>query len=300
MKSKILRRTIALGVFAAAIAVCLSLDNNLSRKDGASLDVSTTEAPVTSVSLGGLFPVPVAAAGEENSGEVETPKIEAAGWGKIRGIELTAPIASLTAEELLAVSLGSMHEDIVRDGLPWFDAVRDDFKNKPRRHRGLDFYGENLPIIAMADGTITVRSNAKNAGYYVVIDHGGGVETLYMHLKEPYNGPNRVERGDLLGITGISGNAISPQLHLGIRVDKVYIDPTSPLKEAADTGTRDLIAYYESQFEVKSRARKHLVTAYLADDADVKRAETEKGLELLRTISYDEKVSEWLKRLDGK
>jgi murein DD-endopeptidase MepM/ murein hydrolase activator NlpD len=236
---------------------------------------------------------------KEAAGETPSPHgpVE---WGAINGVGLTAPIASLAMDGLLAVSLGSMHEDLVRDGLPWFGVARDDFKRAPRKHRGLDFYGEGLAIAAMADGTVTVREMRKNAGYYVIINHGKGVETLYMHLKEPYAGPSRVRRGDVLGLTGISGNAISPQLHLGIRVNGAYIDPISPLKESADTDTKNLIAYYESLYAVKIAARGHLVRAYLSGDSETKRIETEKAVELLGSISHDERVSAWLKRFAGE
>ncbi|MBN1572718.1 MAG: M23 family metallopeptidase [Deltaproteobacteria bacterium] len=236
---------------------------------------------------------------EEAAGESPASS-DCAKWGSINGIDLTAPFASITTDELLAISLGSMHEDLVRDGLPWFGAVRDDFKRAPRKHQGLDFYGDDLMIRAMADGTVTVRENRKNAGYYVIISHGRGVETLYMHLKEAYGGPNRVRRGDVLGLTGISGNAVSPQLHLGIRVDGAYIDPVTPLKETEDSGITKLIAYYESLFETKTAARKHLVSAYLSRDTEIKRIETGRAIELLRSISYDEQVSAWLKRFTGE
>ncbi|GEM_PF-2253327 len=236
---------------------------------------------------------------EEVAGETPA-SFDCVKWGSINGIELTAPFASQTIEELLAISLGSMHEDLVRDGLPWFGAFRDDFKRAPRKHRGLDFYVDDLMIRAMADGTVTVREKRKNAGCYLIINHGRGVETLYMHLKEPYMGPSRVRRGDLLGLTGISGNAISPQLHLGVRVDKTYIDPIGPLKESADSDVKNLIAYYESLFAVKRAAREHLVKAYLSRDTETKRIETERAVELLRSISYDDRVSAWLKRFAGE
>lgn len=313
MKYKVLRHTFALGIAIVAFAAVSPSNDILLKKQEMPTIVGAVKTPCRSANIAdstdlkAFFAVPEANAEEElekdksdNSGGEGIPTSEAARWGRIREIELTAPIASLSIKELLAISLGSMHRDIVRDGLPWFDAVRDDFKKKPRRHRGLDFYGEDLAIRAMADGKVAVRSNAKNAGYYVVIDHGGGVETLYMHLREVYGGPSRVRRGDLLGITGISGNAISPQLHLGIRLDKTYIDPIGLLKEAADKDTIDVISYYESLFLVKSRARKHFVTAYLADDIETKRIETEWGIRLLRTISHDDRVSEWLKQFGGE
>ena len=209
-------------------------------------------------------------------------------WGRIGDVELFSPFAHLDITTLLAVSIGAMPEDIVRDGLPWFGATRDDFKGKPRKHKGLDFYLDAEPIHVMADGKVIVRKTRANAGNYVIVDHGDGVHTLYMHLKSPYTGPDDIRQGDILGITGTSGNAISPQLHLGIKIDGVYIDPMIPLKGAASYETMVLIDYYESLYSIKSEARAYLVDAYLTTDSERRKALTERAKSLLTTIETDE------------
>jgi len=222
----------------------------------------------------------------------ETPDLET--WGSVKGVILTAPFSDMSARELLDISLGAMPRDLVQDGLPWFGADRDDFLGKPRSHKGLDFYGEKMEIRALADGRVIANSTTKTAGYYVKIDHGTNVKTIYIHLDEPYDGPDLVTRGDILGVTGTSGNAISPQLHLGVSVDDVYIDPIDILYESSGEETRKAIDYYRSLVSAKAAARNHLVTAFLSDDETIRRAEHEEARLILSIIAHDRNVSLWL------
>ena len=224
----------------------------------------------------------------------ETNQQPCAPWGSIGGIELYSPFANMTVAKLLSISVGAMPADLVRDGLPWFGAARDDFLGKPRDHKGLDFYGSDLPIVAMANGRVETRSQEEKAGYFVVIDHGNGVKTTYMHLDGPYSGPNVVKQGDMLGNTGISGNAFSPQLHLGITVDGKAIDPLTPVLNAADKETNDTIDYYRSLIPTKTEARAHLVSSYVSSDEAVRDRETKAAFEVLSTIASDQNVLEWI------
>ena len=213
-------------------------------------------------------------------------------------MNLAAPFADMSARELLDISLGAMPRDLVRDGLPWFGAVRDDFLEEPRSHRGLDFYGEGMEIRALADGRVIANSTTKTAGYYVKIDHGSNVKTIYIHLDEPYDGPDLVKRGDVLGITGTSGNAVSPQLHLGISVDDVYVDPIDILYESSGEETKKVIDNYRSLMSAKEAARDRLVTAFLSDDETIRTAEYEEALLILSIIAHDRNVSLWLEDRD--
>ncbi|MBN1882512.1 MAG: M23 family metallopeptidase [Deltaproteobacteria bacterium] len=226
----------------------------------------------------------------------QTPPLET--WGSVQGVTLTAPFSDMETRELLDISLGAMPRDLVRDGLPWFGAVRDDFLGKPRSHRGLDFYGEGMEIRAMADGRIIANSTTKTAGYYVKIDHGSGVKTIYIHLDEPYDGPDTIKRGDVLGITGTSGNAVSPQLHLGVSVDDVYIDPIDILYESSGEEARETIDYYRSLMSAKEAARDRLVAAFLSDDETTRTAEYEEALFILSIIAHDRNISLWLENAD--
>jgi len=64
-------------------------------------------------------------------------------------------------------------------------------------------------------------------GRSVVIDHGGGVFSLYYHLKEnPVAEGQRVSRGERIGAVGATGRATGPHLHFGVRVPGGRVDPS--------------------------------------------------------------------------
>lgn len=130
-------------------------------------------------------------------------------------------------------------------------------------HDGVDFrlrrpwdMQRNIAVIAAAPGTvlrvrdsmrdISVRSpdaaiGDRLAGNGVVIDHGGGWETQYSHLKEGsvrVHPGDRVKAGDPLGAVGISGNAEFPHLHFELRHAGKSIDPFAPAQSTGCGNSR--------------------------------------------------------------
>jgi murein DD-endopeptidase MepM/ murein hydrolase activator NlpD len=96
-------------------------------------------------------------------------------------------------------------------------------------HRGVDLrahYGS--PVLSPADGVVLYVGRKTAYGNMVVIQHGGGVATVYGHLwkfaVQPYE---RVERGQLLGYTGNTGFSTGSHLHFEVRQDG---EPTNPLE----------------------------------------------------------------------
>jgi len=153
----------------------------------------------------------------------------------VRGVELCTPIDGLTAAGILARSLDYLPSDVVRDGLPHFGAVRDDWKGQPRTHQGIDIYVDRREVLAMAAGTVVGAGRGDRAGGWVKIDHGSGVETVYVHLQSiSVQRGAKVPQGQPIGtISGPQGNAIEPQLHLEIRLDGTPVDPAPLLMEAS-------------------------------------------------------------------
>ena len=86
------------------------------------------------------------------------------------------------------------------------------------------------PVRASADGRFSFAGRAGDFGRLVVIDHGGGYETRYAHLKsiEVKQG-RRVERGHIVGRVGKSGNATGHHLHYEVRLQGTPVDPRSYL-----------------------------------------------------------------------
>jgi hypothetical protein len=83
------------------------------------------------------------------------------------------------------------------------------------------------PVRAIADGQIAFSGEQFFAGRSVVIDHGGGVFSVYYHLEEfSVTEGQEISRGDRVGSVGATGRATGPHLHFGVRVPGGRVDPT--------------------------------------------------------------------------
>jgi len=102
------------------------------------------------------------------------------------------------------------------------------FNDQPRNpHRGLDLRGrEGDPIHAADDGTVVLVSDHYFGGKTVIIDHGLGVLTAYLHLSDFAVGKGqRVRRGERIGSVGSTGRVTGPHLHLSLYVMGESINP---------------------------------------------------------------------------
>ena len=92
-------------------------------------------------------------------------------------------------------------------------------------HTGTDIAcAEGTPILAAADGTVTVANSLDSwggsYGYYIQIDHGGGMETLYAHCSSIcVTIGQQVQAGQVIGYVGHTGRATGSHLHLEVSVD---------------------------------------------------------------------------------
>lgn len=101
-----------------------------------------------------------------------------------------------------------------------------------RPHLGLDFrVHTGTPVAAMNDGTVLLARFLYFEGNCVVIDHGQGLLTLYFHLSEfrVKEGDN-VKRGQVIGLSGGTGRATGPHLHVAVRWQGTYLDPARLLE----------------------------------------------------------------------
>ena len=105
---------------------------------------------------------------------------------------------------------------------------------KPRRpHYGIDFHApEGTPVKAMMDGNVTLAENDMYfTGGTLIFDHGHGVSTLFMHLKDiNVKVGQRVKQGEIVGTLGQSGRATGPHLDIRLNWFDVKLDPFSILK----------------------------------------------------------------------
>ncbi len=94
-------------------------------------------------------------------------------------------------------------------------------------HQGLDFrVPTGTPVTAMNDGTVLLARPLYFEGNFVVIDHGQGLLTLYLHLSEfKVKEGETVKRGQEIGLSGGTGRATGPHLHVAVRWQGTYLDP---------------------------------------------------------------------------
>jgi murein DD-endopeptidase MepM/ murein hydrolase activator NlpD len=101
-----------------------------------------------------------------------------------------------------------------------------------REHQGLDYrVPTGTPVAAMNNGTILLARFLYFEGNCVVIDHGQGLLTLYFHLSElKVKEGESAKRGQEIGLSGGTGRATGPHLHVAIRWQSVYLDPARMLQ----------------------------------------------------------------------
>ncbi len=99
-------------------------------------------------------------------------------------------------------------------------------------HLGLDFrVPTGTPVAAMNEGTVLLARPLYFEGNFVVIDHGQGLLTLYLHLSDfKVKEGEKVKRGQIVGLSGGTGRATGPHLHVAVRWQGTYLDPASLLR----------------------------------------------------------------------
>ena len=98
-------------------------------------------------------------------------------------------------------------------------------------HTGTDIAcAEGTPILAAADGIVTVANGLDSwggsYGYYIQIDHGGGLETLYAHCSSIcVTTGQQVQAGQVIGYVGHTGRATGSHLHFEVRANGNRVNP---------------------------------------------------------------------------
>jgi murein DD-endopeptidase MepM/ murein hydrolase activator NlpD len=94
-------------------------------------------------------------------------------------------------------------------------------------HNGLDFRSpKGTPVYAANSGVVKLAKNLFYSGNAVIIDHGTGIFTIYAHLsKIEAAAGRRIEKGQLLGLSGATGRVSGPHLHWGVKLNAVAVNP---------------------------------------------------------------------------
>lgn len=101
-------------------------------------------------------------------------------------------------------------------------------------HKGVDFgtNGEEIPTYAAEAGTVVVAGYNSSAGNWIVIDHGNGLVTKYMHHSKIFVVKGQeVEKGQQIGLTGNTGRSSGVHLHFQVEENGVAVDPEAYLYE---------------------------------------------------------------------
>ena len=97
-----------------------------------------------------------------------------------------------------------------------------------RSHQGVDYaMSEGSSVFATADGTVREISDKNSTmGKTIIIDHGNGYKTSYSHLLSTLvTRGQKVQRGDVIALSGNSGLSLAPHLHYEVRYNDLRVDP---------------------------------------------------------------------------
>ena len=99
-------------------------------------------------------------------------------------------------------------------------------------HSGLDMAAPSgSPILAAADGDVVAASYSSSMGNYVMIDHGDGLYTIYMHASALLVSKGQVvSAGQQIARVGSTGISTGPHLHFSVRLNGSYVSPWNYLK----------------------------------------------------------------------
>jgi murein DD-endopeptidase MepM/ murein hydrolase activator NlpD len=102
-------------------------------------------------------------------------------------------------------------------------------------HTGVDLRGKKgTPIKAINTGRVVLTGDHFFSGLSVVIDHGGGIQSMYFHMdKIRVQQGEIVKKGVIIGSVGSTGRATGPHLHWGVRVNGARIDPLQLFDESS-------------------------------------------------------------------
>jgi len=94
-------------------------------------------------------------------------------------------------------------------------------------HFGTDWAcSTGTPIMAVAGGTVVAAGSGGALGVYVIIAHGNGVRSIYMHNSSlNVSAGQAVSQGEIIAFSGSTGNSTGPHLHLQIEVDLTPVNP---------------------------------------------------------------------------
>lgn len=105
-------------------------------------------------------------------------------------------------------------------------------EKKTSVHKGTDFRGAaGDPVKAINSGTVVLTEDLFFGGNTLIVDHGMGLYSVYMHLsKFSVSKGERISKSQVVGSVGSTGRASGPHLHMSVRLNGMSINPESLFK----------------------------------------------------------------------
>ena len=123
---------------------------------------------------------------------------------------------------------------------PSYTRISDDYGNRTHPilgvqqfHNGVDMAAPGgSPILAAYDGKVVAAAYNASMGNYIMINHGGGLYTIYMHASALYVSTGEtVTRGQKIAAVGTTGRSTGNHLHFSVRKDGAYVSPWNYLSK---------------------------------------------------------------------
>ncbi len=117
---------------------------------------------------------------------------------------------------------------------PSYTRISDDYGYRPHPilnvqqfHTGVDMAAPGgTPILAAYDGAVVQAAYNSSMGNYVMIDHGSGLYTIYMHAQKlMVSTGDEVSRGEQIATVGTTGRSTGNHLHFSVRLNGSYVSP---------------------------------------------------------------------------
>lgn len=153
--------------------------------------------------------------------------------------DLEREAKALEAELIKLQSSGAYVGGVMTWPVPGYSRISSPFGNRihpilkvQRLHTGIDIPAPTgTPIVAAGQGTVVSSGTLGSYGKVVIIDHGGGIMTLYAHnSKLLVSVGDKVSRGQKIAEAGSTGQSTGPHLHFEVRKNGKYVNPIPYLK----------------------------------------------------------------------
>ena len=160
--------------------------------------------------------------------------------------EIKAENATIAAlEKEVAADKAALYSRYMYDGgvftwpCPSYTRISDDFGMRlhptlgvQKMHNGIDLAAPaGSAILAAYNGTVVAADYNSSMGNYIMINHGGGLYTIYMHCSKLYVSKGTdVTAGTKIAAVGSTGRSTGNHLHFGVRLNGAYVSPWNYLK----------------------------------------------------------------------